>query len=201
MMTFIILQIAFDAFFVFGFLFLFHYTVHRMKVKQEENEMLQELRIQEIKEDLQELLVTMKQVGSESAEQVEKRVQEAAQHMEHWESLLAKIKHEAALCERLAEDLQAEREQLSMQLKMTRAARSAQKKKKKKEAASAFPALEQREEKKGNVLGLPQGAVEEVYRMADESKDVAEIARKMQLTRGEVQLILNLRGNRFTLSN
>jgi len=43
--------------------------------------------------------------------------------------------------------------------------------------------------------------VGEIYRMADADMDLNEIAKKTQLTQGEIQLILNLRGNRFTTPN
>jgi hypothetical protein len=50
-------------------------------------------------------------------------------------------------------------------------------------------------------VGFPSSAVKEIYRLADSHMDVGEIARQTQLTRGEVQLILNLRSNRFTTPN
>ena len=50
-------------------------------------------------------------------------------------------------------------------------------------------------------IGVSPAMVGEIYRMADADMDLNEIAKKTQLTQGEIQLILNLRGNRFTTPN
>ncbi|HVM32661.1 MAG TPA: hypothetical protein VMU88_05970, partial [bacterium] len=43
--------------------------------------------------------------------------------------------------------------------------------------------------------------IRQVYRLADAEVDLDGISKKTQLTQGEIQLILNLRGNRFSTPN
>jgi DNA-binding transcriptional regulator GbsR (MarR family) len=53
----------------------------------------------------------------------------------------------------------------------------------------------------GPAVGFSSGLVREIYRLADLEMNVNEIVQKTQLSRAEVQLILNLRDNRFTTPN
>jgi len=50
-------------------------------------------------------------------------------------------------------------------------------------------------------FGFSSGLVREVYRLSDEKVGVGEIVQRTKLSRAEIQLILNLRGNGFTTPN
>jgi hypothetical protein len=50
-------------------------------------------------------------------------------------------------------------------------------------------------------MGISPELVKAVYRLADMKTGTNEIIQQTQLSRAEVQLILNLRGNRFAAPN
>jgi hypothetical protein len=56
-------------------------------------------------------------------------------------------------------------------------------------------------DEKSDMVGFSSKVISEVYRLADEEYELNEIVKRTKLSFAEVQLILNLRGNRFTTPN
>lgn len=209
---FLILQILFDAVFLFGILFLFHYSVHHSKKKGEESDVLKNLQVQEMKENLQELLMTLKQLGKEVSENIREQVELAEEKAEKLKKIVARLGKDLEKAQTLAAEVGDERQQLEEKANAIQAA--------KKSFPKVYPSADQaflgfktdseavkgrnsnplsRGEKGG--VGFSSDIVKEVYRLADTKIGANEIIRRTKLTRAEVQLILNLRGNRFTTPN
>lgn len=219
MNIFLILQILFDAVLLFGILFLFHYSVHQREKKTEEADILKNMQVQEIKENLQDLLLTLKQLGKEVSDDIHEQVLEAEQKTEIFRKTIQKLQKDLNKTLVLAEEVNNERQRLEDKLDVIQKS-----KKKGTPKSNYFP---QEDESLGEpedgvlkapghimgkkrlkidrplegAVGFSSGVVREVYRMADEELAVNEIAQKTQLSRAEVQLILNLRGNRFSTPN
>jgi hypothetical protein len=216
MAGFVALQIVFDAVLLFAILFLFHYTLNRAQRKKDDENLLNSLEVEEIKQDLQELLVTLKQVGSEASEGIQQKVKEADAKTQRLKELLKKVDADLLRIYRLSEDVSGEKERLDGKWQVMQAARfrkepdalrpapSTPAQEKRKDAAAA-PETDKAKANFGGLAGsavaFSSEAVKEIYRLADTSVDVGEIARRTKLTRGEVQLILNLRTNRYTTPN
>jgi len=214
MAGFVALQLVFDAVLLFAILFLFHFTVSRVHRKKDDENLIRSLEVEEIKQDLQELLVTLKQVGSEASEGIQQKVKEAEAKTKRLKDLLRKLDTDMSRISHLSQEMAGERERLDEKWGMMQAAR------RHRETPAPDPRKEEPKEAPGGNDPAPTGrkapsegkepgegmafspeAVREIYELADASMDVSEIARRTRLTRGEVQLILNLRGNRFTTSN
>ena len=217
---FSILQMFFDAVFLFWVLFLFHYTVHHSEKKKEESEILKNVQVQEMKENLQELLLTLKQLGKEVSDNIQEQVKEAEEKTELFKKILQKLQKDLSKTVRLAEEVGAEKNRLEEKFSVIQTAKS-----------KASPALNPAEDhplksmekmsldfkdgsengtKLGRVpkrsgrvgaVGFSSSLVREVYRLVDSEMDINEIIRRTKLSRAEVQLILNLRDNRFTTPN
>jgi hypothetical protein len=210
---FLILQIMFDAVLLFGILFLFHFSVHQTQKKKEEWDILKNAQTQEIKENLQELLMTLKQLGKEVSENIQEQVREAEEKTETFKKILLKLQKDLQMTTKLAEDVGAERAHLEEKLKVIETAkrRSAAKISKasgqaqghsvdeKSEISTASKKLGFGKDESG--LGFSSKVVREVYRLLDEKIEMTEIVQRTQLSRAEIQLILNLRGNGFTTPN
>lgn len=210
---FTVLQVLFDAVLLFGVLFLFHYSVHQTQKKKEETDILKNAQVQEIKENLQELLMTLKQLGKEVSDNIQEQVKEAEEKTEAFKKAVAKLKKDLPQLAKLAEEVGAEKTHLEDKLTALGAAR----KHGRKGSAEGRPegptvpepkaGAESKDGLKGFVvppgegLGFEPGVVKEVYRLSDAKTQMNEIVRKTQLSRAEIQLILNLRGNGFTASN
>ncbi len=196
MSLFPILQVLFDAVLMFGLLFVFHYATQKAQRRREDEEVLKNLEAQELRSGLQELLLTLRQVGGEVSGELQEKVREAEAAGTRLGILLESLKSDLASTERLAHEASIEREQLEAKVESLRALKIARKPKAPKPQEESVPA-----DTPSTAVGFSTTAVKEIYRLADESLGVAEIARRTQLTRGEVQLILNLRGNRFSTPN
>jgi hypothetical protein len=181
---------------MFGLLFVFHYATQKAQRRREDEEVLKNLEAQELRSGLQELLLTLRQVGGEVSGELQEKVHEAEAAGTRLGILLDGLKADLASAERLAREASVEREQLEAKMESLRALKSARKPK-----APKPPEEIVEDETPSTAVGFSTTAVKEIYRLADESMGVTEIARRTQLTRGEVQLILNLRGNRFSTPN
>ena len=217
MNIFLILQLLFDAVLLFGILFLFHYSVDQKQKKGEEADILKNMQVQEIKENLQELLMTLKQLGKEVSDDIHEQVLEAEEKTELFKKTIQKLQKDLNKTLMLAEEVNSERQQLEDKLDVI------QKTKKRETLHSRFqPQVDQGLSEEGvfkapgnpigkkrmkverpleGAVGFSSGVVKEVYRMADEDLAIGEIVHKTQMSRAEVQLILNLRGNRFSTPN
>jgi hypothetical protein len=217
---FVILQVLFDAVLLFGILFLFHFSVNQSQKKREEWDVLKNIQVQEIKENLQELLLTLKQLGKEVSDNIQEQVREAEDKTEVFEKVLVKLKRDLSKSLLLAEELNAEKKRLEDKARVVKTAKNSAIKNsstvvgndidgsKNKKEILFKQVIEKTETEKNrklyprqNVMGFSSDLVREVYRLADEDVDFNEIVQKTKLSRAEVQLILNLRGNRFTTPN
>jgi hypothetical protein len=220
MEIFLILQLLFDAVLLFGILFLFNFFVHHSRKKKEELDILKNLQVQEIKENLQELLYTLKQLGKEVSDNIKGQVIEAEEKTEIIKKITNQLKSDLKKAVALAEEIASEKKHLEEKLSTIRIA-----KKKKVFFKTQNPNEElygindeegiltsgNKNEKKivkgrevnrdENGVGFSSAMVREVYRLADDENGINEIVQKTKLTRAEIQLILNLRGNRFTTPN
>jgi predicted nuclease with TOPRIM domain len=210
MTLFVILQLLFDAALVVGMLFAFNFVWQKLQHRREDEEVLRNVELQELHAGLQELLVTVRQVGGEVSGRLHDKVREAEKTLTRLESILDGLRPEMEDLRELAKEMASEKEHLEakrVSLKSTRRSEA---------PLSIFENdfhpqdLEADDEAAEEVegtsvssagVGFPSSAVKEIYRMADSHMDVGEISRRTQLTRGEVQLILNLRSNRFTTPN
>lgn len=215
--VFLILQILFDAVLLFGILFLFHYSVHQKEKKNEEADVLKNMQVQEIKENLQELLLTLKQLGKEVSDDIHEQVLEAEQKTDLFKKTLQKLQRDLNKTLALAEEVNGEKKRLEDKLDVIQKAKReipkprilAPKEEFEPPSPMGIPVPEISTAKKNPKLGKPMGGavgyssgvVKEIYRMADEEKEMNEIVQKTQLSRAEIQLILNLRGNRFSTPN
>jgi len=216
---FLILQILFDAVMLFGVLFLFHFSVNQSQKKREEFDILKNVQVQEMKENLQELLMTLKQLGKEVSDNIQDQVRGAEEKTEAFKKNIAKLQKDLNKVTELAEEVNRERNRLEEKTKVLQIAR--------KTLPKIFPQFEKsglisseepsneisktlkvkRVKRSGGfnnregAVGFSSEMVQEVYRLVDVEMSLNEIVRRTKLSRAEVQLILNLRGNRFTTPN
>jgi hypothetical protein len=217
---FFILQVLFDAILLFGILFLFHYSVHQSQRKSEESDILKNVQVQEMKENLQELLLTLKQLGKEVSDNIQEQVKEAEEKSDAFKKTLVKLQKDLSKALRLAHELDIEKERLEHKLNVIQSAKkttqnpsSENKKLFLRETSSDLDSTNipetgsfKIEKRSRNIpgrsaVGFSSGLVKEVYRLADSNLGLNEIVQKTQLSRAEVQLIINLRDNRFTTPN
>lgn len=217
---FFILQVLFDAILLFGILFLFHYSVHHSQKKKEESDILKNLQVQEMKEHLQELLLTLKQLGKEVSDNIQEQVKEAEDKSEAFKKTVQKLQKDLNKAIALAQELEIEKDRLEHKLGVIQSAKKPSKVNsvetkelflKETPPDLEFPVVSAgkgyKNEKKlksvpgRSAVGFSSGLVKEVYRLADSELELNEIVQKTQLSRAEIQLILNLRDNRFTTPN
>jgi chromosome segregation ATPase len=215
--VFMVLQMLFDAVLLFGILFLFHFSVNHVQRKKEESEILNDLQARDIKENLQELLMTLKQLGKEVSDNIQEQVKEAEGKTENFKKVISKLQRDLAKVTKLADEVEAEKDHLENKARAIEAAKKKLPKplpKIQRTFLEASPerALEGLEGKKQvknpsmgfgfdgseKSMGFSSGVVREVYRLADGRVEMNQIVQQTKLSRAEVQLILNLRGNRFT---
>lgn len=208
-----VLQILFDAVLLFGILFLFHFSVHQTQKKKEEWDILKNAQVQEIKENLQELLLTLKQLGKEVSDNIQEQVRVAEEKTETFKKVTVKLQRDLQKAIKLAEEVDIEKNHLEDKLTAIETA-------KKNSSAKSTTASKNTQEHPGGKdpeevdtikktsfgkvkggLGFSAGVVQEVYRLSDEKKEMGEIVHRTKLSRAEIQLILNLRGSGFTTPN
>ncbi len=216
---FLILQIFFDAALLFGILFLFHFSSHQMRKKKEESDILKDIQVQEIKENLQELLITLKQLGKEVSDNIQEQVNLAETKTEAFKKIILKLQKDLNKVMKLSDELNSERIRLEEKTSAIEAAKN--------NFSKALPEVHESLQGtasgsrrvdsflKGSVnksssnLGFDNSGkkikfspkpMAEIYRLADLKMGVNEIAQHTKLNHAEVQLILNLRVNRFAAS-
>ena len=214
---FLILQFIFDAVLFFGLLFLFHFTVHQSQGTKDESELLKNAQAQEMKENLQELLVTLKQLGKEVSENIQEQVREAEEKTETLKKIVQKLQRDLGRVTALAEEVTGEKNHLEEKNKIIQISKQSRPKVLPPMESIGFPRMAAMEDKENEsqappsqkrppkpvrkAMGVSSEAVKEVYRLADQSLGLNEIVQSTKLSRAEVQLILNLRGNRFSTPN
>jgi predicted nuclease with TOPRIM domain len=204
MAGFVALQLVFDGILLFAVLFLFHYTVNRAQRRKDDENLLESLEVEEIKQDLQELLMTLKQVGSEASEGIQQKVREAEAKTKRLRELLRKVDADLDRISRLSQNVEGEKDRLDEKWRLMKAGQTQPSQPRTEptslEGAESDPGP-MKTSTPGQAFAFSSDAVKEIYRLADASMEISEIARRTKLTRGEVQLILNLRGNRYTTPN
>lgn len=212
MNVFLILQMLFDAVLLFGVLFLFHFSVNQTQKKKEEWDILKSVQTQEINENLQELLMTLKQLGKEVSENIQEEIREAEEKTEIFKKVVSKLQKDLLKATKLAEEIEIEKIHLENK---TKAIETAKRNTPPMISGISRPVLGLGQEiehsaKKTKGLNLDKteanltfssGMVREVYRLLDEKMGMNEIAQRTKLSRAEIQLILNLRGNGFSTPN
>jgi predicted nuclease with TOPRIM domain len=207
MTLFVILQILFDATLVAAMLFGLNFVWQKVQRRREDEEVIRNVELQELREGLEELLATVRQVGGEVSERLQDKVKEAEASISRLDSILEELRPELEELQELSREVASEKEHLESKRVSLRSSRR---------PAKPLPApkedlpldLEEGDDEgaeealiSSTAVGFPSSAVKEIYRLADHQMDVGAIARQTHLTRGEVQLILNLRSNRFTTPN
>ncbi|HVZ81924.1 MAG TPA: hypothetical protein VHE12_14140 [bacterium] len=215
MEIFSVLQIVFDAVLLFGLLFVFHYSVNQSQKKGEEAQIVKDLQVDEIRGNLQELLMTLKQLGKEVSENLQEQVRDAEAKTEKLKKMVTKLDKDLEKVLRLSEAVDQERDHLQEKealLKASKKSKGSPRTTREVEdlAVRSLPnPRNQTVDASETVLdGFSVGGgsfspkvLKEVYRLADTKSDLSDIAHKTKLSRAEVQLILNLRGNRFSTPN
>ncbi len=201
-----VLQILFDAVFLFGILFLFNFSISQTRKRNDDLDLLKTAHNQETKEQLQELLLTLKQLGNEVSENVQKEVRIAEEKTDEMQRLMRKVQREIERTSQSSHILKAEKNRLGERTyaevpKLNKSSTFKNKSLKNKKENLGSPGGEPSKINKTSMLGLSSKIVQEVYRLADAENDSKMICEKTQLSLAEIQLILNLRGNRFTTPN
>jgi hypothetical protein len=204
---FLILQILFDAVLLFSILFLFHFSVNQQQKKSEEFDIVKNIQVQEMRENLEKLLSAMKQLGNDVSEDIQNKINESEKKTEIFKRSLDKLESQLNGALELAEEVNTERGRPVNKIKFIRTIAS-QKEKLPSNGKIADKSISRVEKKKkalmpktGYSIGFSSGIVKQVYKMIDENMDISEVAKATRLTRAEINLILNLRENRFTASN
>jgi hypothetical protein len=192
-MFFLILQTIFDAVLLTAIVFIFHFTNHQAQKKKEEADLLKSLQVQEIKDQLQELLLTLKQLGKEVSDDIQNQVLEAELKTEQIKKITVKLQKDLRKTLLLAEEANAEKKRLEEKVEIIRMTP--------KKKSDLTPSRSGSEKGLENLPLQDSDLVRRVYELADARVDVDSISKKTQLTQGEIQLILNLRGNRFSTPN
>jgi septal ring factor EnvC (AmiA/AmiB activator) len=210
--TFLLLQILFDAILLFGILFVFHYSLHQSEKKKEETALLESVQTMEIKENLQELLTTLKQLGAEVSDNIQEQVKEAEEKTALFKNTVQKLKRDLEKADKLAAEIEMEKTHLEEKIEVmkTNKGKSSVMAFIKEPLTSKEPAdkgphgnakIKGKSKKQDGVDINSSKTVDEVYHLADQSFDINEIVQKTRLSRAEVQLILNLRESRYTTPN
>lgn len=207
MSVFNILQILFDAVFLFGILFLFNFSISQTRKKDDDLEVMKSAQTQEIKEQLQDLLLTLKQLGNEVSENIQKEVRIAEEKTDLLQRLFKKIHKEIEKTDQLKSDLDDIDKSTGKKVAFLRASKTGKipaTKKRNQESSSTRIKNQEKvplNKNESGMHGLSSEIVREVYRLVDTDNDLKTICEKTQLSLAEIQLILNLRGNRFTTPN
>lgn len=218
MQFFSILQIIFDVVLLFGILFLFHFSVHQTQKKREESDILDNVQGQEIRENLQELLMTLKQLGKEVSDNIQEQVKEAEAKTENFKKTISRFQKDFTKVTKLSDDLNLERLRLEEKMDAIEATKlkvpkvvpvlpdssSASELRRKKndprlKNGRQISSIDFSGSEKS--MGFSSELVNEVYRLSDLRVETNEIVQRTKLSRAEVQLILNLRENRFAGPN
>jgi seryl-tRNA synthetase len=204
--VFMVLQFFFDGVLLFAIIFLFNYSITQTHKKKEDLDILKNMQVQEIKENLQELLLTLRQLGKEVSDNIQEQVREAETKTELFKKVLGKLQKDLKKTLELAEEVNDEKNQLENKMSVIRMGRKSSVKVERPQIEKLH-SVDLREKNKrpeteqDKIVGFSSQVVREVYRLADEELELNEIVRQTKLNRAEVQLILNLRGNRYSTPN
>jgi hypothetical protein len=204
---FLVLQILFDAVLLFGVLFLFHYSANQQQKKKEEFDIVKNIQVQEVKENLENLLTAMKKLGKEVSDDIQNKINEAEEKAEIFKKNLEKLESQLSVTMELAEEVNLERSRLENKVKLIRSSVNPEEKLPSDEKSSRKAILRAEKKKKaqtpraGYSVGFSSTVIKQVYKMTDSNLNIGYISKATKLSKAEIQLILNLRENRFTAPN
>jgi hypothetical protein len=205
--VFLVLQILFDSVLLFGVLFLFHFSVNQQQQKKEEFDIVKNIQVQEMKENLEKLLLTMKQLGKDVSDDIQKKISESEEKAEAFKKNLKKLESQLSMTMELADEVGAERARLENKTRLINSGASKREKtgSNEKNTEKSFSRVEKRKKvlrsQSGYSVGFSSEIIKQVYKMVDNDVDINEILKATKLSKAEIQLILNLRENRFTAPN
>jgi hypothetical protein len=205
--VFLILQIVFDAVLLFGILFLFHFSVNEQQKKKEEFDIVKNIQVQEVKENLERLLAAMKQLSKDVSNDIQNKIDESEEKIKVFNQSIKKIENQFKTTLEPTEKVGAEINDFKNEIENIRTATN-----KKNEIFSDAGRVEKTKVPSakaarksialtGHSIGFSSGIIKQVYKMIDSNRDIAEVVKATKLTKAEVNLILNLRENRFTAPN
>lgn len=205
--VFFVLQILFDAVLLFGVLFLFHFSSDQQQKRKEEVDIVKNIQVQETKENLEKLLLTMKQLGKDVSEEIQNKIIESEEKAAIFQQNIKKLENELSVALELAQEIGFERHRLENKVKVIKSVPDMKEKLPSDEKTESRSTKVAKRKKVVNskpspyAVGFSSNIVKQVYKMADGNSDVLEIAKTTKLSKAEVHLILNLRENRFTAPN
>jgi predicted nuclease with TOPRIM domain len=205
--VFLILQILFDAVLLFGILFLFHFFVNQQQRKKEEFDIVKNIQIQEMKENLEKLLSTMKQLGEDISDDIQKKITEFEEKTESFNDDIKIIEREKNFKFEMSKKESNEEDDLKNKIKIISTPINEKVKliSKKKGIDKNISGLEKKKKefnaKPNYSTGFSSGVIKQVYKMVDGNCGIGEVVKVTKLTKAEISLILNLRENRFTAPN
>ncbi len=180
---------------------------------------LKDIQVQEIKENLQELLLTLKQLGKEVSDNIQEHVSDAELKIEDFKINISKFQKDLNKVKKLSDELNMERVRLEEKTKTIEASKNkafevipqenqslriVDQKVKKNNSTFEFKKKTLPRSIELNILENNKGISAElmgvVYHLEDLHVEMNEIVRRTKLSRAEIQLILNLRENRFVTS-
>jgi hypothetical protein len=202
---FLILQILFDAVLLFGILFLFHFSVNLQQRKKEEFDIVKNIQVQEMKENLEKLLSTMKQLGEDVSADIQKKIAEFEGKTEVFNDDIKTFERKINLKFELSKKETIEKADLKTKIAALSTNENLKLISKKKVLDKRISGFEKKQKKiiaKPNYsTGFSSGIIKQVYKMVDGNSGISEVVKATKLTKAEISLILNLRENRFTAPN
>jgi|GEM_PF-5169814 hypothetical protein len=202
---FLILQILFDAVLLFGILFLFHFSVNLQQRKKEEFDIVKNIQVQEMKENLEKLLSTMKQLGEDVSADIQKKIAEFEGKTEVFNDDIKTFERKINLKFELSKKETIEKADLKTKIAALSTNENLKLISKKKVLDKRISGFEKKQKKiiaKPNYsTGFSSGIIKQVYKMVDSNSGISEVVKATKLTKAEISLILNLRENRFTAPN
>jgi len=202
---FLILQILFDAVLLFGILFLFHFSVNLQQRRKEEFDIVKNIQVQEMKENLEKLLSTMKQLGEDVSADIQKKIAEFEGKTEVFNDDIKTFERKINLKFELSKKETIEKADLKTKIAALSTNENLKLISKKKVLDKRISGFEKKQKKiiaKPNYsTGFSSGIIKQVYKMVDGNSGISEVVKATKLTKAEISLILNLRENRFTAPN
>jgi hypothetical protein len=181
--------------------------VNQVQKKKEEIEILKNVQVQEMKENLQELARTLEQLGKDVSEDIRANILEAEVKSEELKKNLKKVERNLSSTTPRLDQHDPKKNAIENKVGLSRGAK---KRPAKNEAhfSGSFSdntslIVKQRKivKRSKKSMGFSPERINAIYKMVDDKQDLNEVARFAKVSRAELQLILNLRGNRFTISN
>lgn len=205
MEIFIIFQILFDAVLLFSVLFLFHYSTNLISKKKEDSDLINDIQLQEIKGNLQELLLTLQQVGKRVSDDIQVQVRIAENKTAKIKKFLSKFKSDITKTPRFSNWVVNENDKKGRLFgKINKPIVKIQQGTIPNKISKGVPGKNMSKSplcEAEEMISFSSEIVREIYRLADEDYELNEIVRLTKLSLAEIQLILNLRGKNFTTHN